>query len=45
MQIASMTIDPAILPHARTPGVILLARDMKRAISLLISIVRKWSRR
>ncbi len=45
MQVNSMSVDPAILPHTRTPGVILLARDLKRAISLLTSIARKWSRR
>jgi hypothetical protein len=44
MRTASMTISQAALPHVRTPGVILIARDLKGLISLLISVAKRWSR-
>jgi len=41
MRTASTTVPLATLPRVRTPGVILIAHDIKRVISRLIPVAKR----
>jgi len=40
---SSMADLPAALAHVRTPGVVLVARDVRKLVNLIAAVVTRWS--
>jgi len=40
---SSMPDLPAALAHVRTPGVVLVARDVRKLVNLIAAVVTRWS--